>query len=46
MNQPSDALDKQTNTFTADREFFNVLIAQPRRDAFLEMCAWYLCLAA
>ena len=42
MNQPSEALDKLTHTFTADCKFFDVLMAQPCGDAFLEMCVWYL----
>jgi hypothetical protein len=42
MNQPSQALDNLTNTFTADREFFDALMAQPCGEAFLEMCVWYL----
>jgi hypothetical protein len=42
MNQPSQALDKLTNTFTADRAFFDALMAHPCSEAFLEMCVWYL----
>jgi hypothetical protein len=46
MSQPSDALDKLTNTFTADPKFFDALMAQPGGEAFLEMCVWYLWLHA
>src|SRR5580658_6719311 len=42
MNQPSQALDNLTNTFTADRKFFDALMAQPCGEAFVEMCVWYL----
>lgn len=38
----SEALDKLTNTFTADREFFNALMASPCGEVFVEMCVWYL----
>lgn len=41
MNQPSQTLDELTNTFTADRKFFDALMAQPCGEAFLEMCVWY-----
>lgn len=42
MNQPSHALDSLTNTFTADRKFFDALMTQPCGEAFVEMCVWYL----
>ncbi len=42
MNRPSDALDKITNTFTADRTFFDAMMAQPSGEAFLGMCVWYI----
>jgi hypothetical protein len=42
MNQPSETLDKLTKTFTADRKFFDVLMAQPTGEMFVEMCVWYI----
>jgi hypothetical protein len=42
MNQPSQALDNLTNTFTADRKFFDTLTAHPCGETFVEMCVWYL----
>lgn len=42
MNQPSQALDKLTNTFTADRAFFDDLMTDPCGEAFVEMCVWYI----
>jgi hypothetical protein len=42
MNQPSDALDNLTNTFTADRKFFDLLMKEPCGEAFVEMCVWFL----
>ena len=42
MNQTSQTLDKLTNTFTADRVFFDNLMSDPCGEAFVEMCVWYL----
>jgi hypothetical protein len=42
MVEPSQALDNLTNTFTADRKFFDALMAQPSGEAFVEMCVWFL----
>jgi hypothetical protein len=42
MKQPSQTLDRLTNTFTADREFFDAMMAEPPGKAFIEMCIWYL----
>jgi hypothetical protein len=42
MVEPSQALDNLTNTFTADRKFFDALMAQPCGEAFVEMCVWFL----
>jgi hypothetical protein len=42
MNQPSQTLDELTHTFTADRKFFDALMAQPCGEAFVEMCVWYI----
>jgi len=42
MTQPSQAFDNLTNTFTADRKFFDALIGQPCGETFVEMCVWYL----
>jgi hypothetical protein len=41
MNHQSEALDKLTRTFAADRQFFDDLMAQPCGEAFVEMCVWY-----
>jgi len=42
MAEPSQALDNLTNTFTADRKFFDALMTQPCGEAFVEMCVWFL----
>jgi len=42
MDQPSQALDSLTHTFTADRKFFDDLMTQPSGEMFLEMCVWYI----
>jgi hypothetical protein len=42
MIQPSEALDRLTTTFNADRKFFDALMAEPAGEAFAEMCVWYL----
>ena len=42
MVEPSQALDNLTNTFTADRKFFDALMAQSCGEAFVEMCVWFL----
>lgn len=42
MNQPSETLDNLTNTFTADRKFFDALMAQPCGEVFVEMSVWYI----
>jgi len=42
MVETSRALDNLTNTFTADRKFFDALMAQPCGEAFVEMCVWFL----
>ena len=42
MVEPSQALDNLTNTFTADRKFFDALMAEPCGEAFVEMCVWFL----
>lgn len=42
MSQPSQTLDELTNTFTADRKFFDVLMTQPCGEVFVEMLVWYL----
>jgi hypothetical protein len=41
MNQPSQALDELTNTFIADRAFFDDLMTDPCGETFVEMCVWY-----
>lgn len=42
IDRPSEALDRLTRTFTADRQFFDDLMANPGGQTFIEMCVWYL----